>query len=223
VGDDGQQLLPPALSAAVHVTAETRLSAPKPPASLLRCHHLRRTCRHPGRRKHLLPRCRYVSARLRTAAHRAPPQPVGLLGWFGRPYCLQAPLILSIHVQQLMVAAPALVLLLAQLVPDPVPPPALLVLALALWYAAAQTQLAQAIFSHQLKPHCWWQLSELLILKKFPVSCGTTGLPNLSDQPHRASLGLDLAQHLAAPLQYRQACPPSSMEMSMPLRLPQVS
>ncbi len=58
--------------------------------------------------------------------------------------------------------------------------------------------------------------------QKFPGSCVTAGLPNLSDQPHRASLGLDLAQHLAAPLQYRQACPPGSMEMSMPLRLPQV-
>jgi hypothetical protein len=60
VGEAGSQLLPPVLRAAVRVTAVTRVSALKTPTPFLRRRILRRTCRHPGRGKHLLPRCRYV-------------------------------------------------------------------------------------------------------------------------------------------------------------------
>ena len=144
-------------------------------SSVLICCDCRCTCRHPGCRKHLLPCCRYASARLRTAACRALPQPVGWLGWLGRPRCWQVPHIL--HVQQSMVAAPALVPFLAQLVPDLVPPPALLVQALAPWITATQAQLAQAVLSHQLEPLCWRQLSELLVLENVLVPAGQLVFP----------------------------------------------
>jgi hypothetical protein len=106
VGGAGQQLLPPVLSAAV-----TQLSAPKPLAPLLRRRHLQRTCQCPGRQKHLLPRCMHASAHLHTAVRRTPPQPVRRLGWLGRPHCLQALHVLSIHVQQSIVLEPLLLLL----------------------------------------------------------------------------------------------------------------
>jgi hypothetical protein len=51
-----------------------------------------------------------------------------------------------------MVATPALVLLLAQLISDLVSAPALL--ALILWVTATQTQSAQAAFSHRAETPC---------------------------------------------------------------------
>jgi hypothetical protein len=76
-----------------------------------------------------------------------------------------------------MVAASALVLLLAQLVPDLVPPPALLVQALGPWFAAAQAQLAQEVLSHQLQPRGWRQLLELLVLENVLVPAGQMVFP----------------------------------------------